>query len=317
MWFGSGASPKVAVSLFCIPVDIALPNPEIRLQVVQRNPFLTQEISMDNPIRNAVISACRMFMIPIARFLLRYGFSYREFAEIAKWAFVRVATDEYGLRGRVTNVSRVAVMTGLSRKEVRRIRETAIDLPNTRDHELSLPARVLSFWHQDMDFIGPNGDVMELELESDSISFSVLVRRACGDVPAGAILRELMRAGSVKQTSEGRLKAVKRYFVPEQTDPKLVERLGLRVRDLVTTIDYNMTSTDDPVRRFEATAYNNAIPMAALPRFKRVVADQGLRFLESIDDWLTAYSENQAEGDVSCIRTGVGLYVFEGDEHSV
>ena len=64
---------------------------------------------------------------PIARILLRYGIGFREFAEVAKSAFVDVATAEYGIRGRPTNISRVAVMTGLTRKEVRRLRDQLQD----------------------------------------------------------------------------------------------------------------------------------------------------------------------------------------------
>ena len=70
-----------------------------------------------------VLRALLVALKPIAKMLLRNGIGYREFAEIAKSAFVDVATSEYGLRGRPTNISRVAVMTGVTRKEVRRIRD--------------------------------------------------------------------------------------------------------------------------------------------------------------------------------------------------
>jgi hypothetical protein len=78
---------------------------------------------MQDTAKNNVLSALLKALRPIARFLMKSGIGYREFAEISKSAFVDVATSDYGLRGRPTNISRVAVMTGLTRKEVKRLRE--------------------------------------------------------------------------------------------------------------------------------------------------------------------------------------------------
>jgi len=74
---------------------------------------------MQNTMQRQILNALLVALRPLARALLRAGIGYREFAEISKSAFVDIATKDYGLRGRPTNISRVAVMTGLTRKEVR------------------------------------------------------------------------------------------------------------------------------------------------------------------------------------------------------
>jgi len=48
------------------------------------------------------------------------GITWKDFAELAKATYVEVATQEFGKRGRPTNVSRTAVLTGLARREVRK-----------------------------------------------------------------------------------------------------------------------------------------------------------------------------------------------------
>ena len=77
---------------------------------------------MEDKIKKQILDAFFVVLRPIAKILLRYGIGFREFAEVAKSAFVDVASSDHGIRGRPTNISRVAVMTGLTRKEVRRIR---------------------------------------------------------------------------------------------------------------------------------------------------------------------------------------------------
>ena len=57
------------------------------------------------------------------KLLLQSGISYSEFASVAKAVFVHVATDDYKKRGRPANFSQVSAMTGISRKEVSRIRK--------------------------------------------------------------------------------------------------------------------------------------------------------------------------------------------------
>ena len=78
---------------------------------------------MSEMIKQRVLNAFLLVMRPVVRILLRYGIGYREFAEITKTAFVDIASSDFGIRGRPTNISRVAVMTGLTRKEVRRLRD--------------------------------------------------------------------------------------------------------------------------------------------------------------------------------------------------
>ena len=83
---------------------------------------------MQDDTQRQIHSVILLVLRPIARLLLRGGIGYREFSEISKTAFVQVATKDYGLRGRPTNISRVAVMTGLTRKEVRRIRDKELQV---------------------------------------------------------------------------------------------------------------------------------------------------------------------------------------------
>ena len=63
---------------------------------------------MTQPDKQVTQSACRALLKPVVSFLLKCGLTWREFAAIAKSVFVEVASREYGLRGRPTNISRVA-----------------------------------------------------------------------------------------------------------------------------------------------------------------------------------------------------------------
>ena len=115
---------------------------------------------MQDRIQTQVLKALLAALRPVAKMLLRNGIGYREFNEISKSAFVDVATKDYGLRGRPTNISRVAVMTGLTRKEVRRIRDK-IDSGDEAVVSRSTPlGAVLSTWYTQNDFLDEDGRPM-------------------------------------------------------------------------------------------------------------------------------------------------------------
>lgn len=108
--------------------------------------------SMRSPFQVAVLSSLQGVLLPIVKLMLRCGVGCSEFVAVVKTVFVQAATEDYGLRGRPTNVSRVAAMTGLSRKEVRRIRSEKGSQRWTRDMEVTPANTVLHYWHFDPDF---------------------------------------------------------------------------------------------------------------------------------------------------------------------
>ncbi len=270
---------------------------------------------MNSSVQNAALKACRYFMLPITRFLIRNGIGYREFSEISKLAFVQVASDEFGIRGRKTNMSRVSVMTGLNRKEIRKIRDRLENEDWNLDPKLSKPVSVLAEWFTGPKYLTPKGapKVLPFTANEGRISFSSLVREVGGDIPPGAMLKELVRAGCVKQSGSGVLKAIKRQYSPGAVDPFLIERFGECLHDLAQTMAHNLGEVDPSRRLFEFRAWSDRIDSLETPKLRNVVSTLGHVYLESIDDWLgaNAIRTKPAQSDATPIRCGVGVYYFE------
>jgi hypothetical protein len=268
-------------------------------------------------IKTVALKACRHFMVPIARFMLGIGVSYKEFAEISKLAFVQVASDEYGVRGRKTNMSRVSVMTGLNRKEIRKIRERLKNEDWSLDPELSKPASLLSVWFTEPRYLEPNGSPLSLAFEASSTgpSFTELVREVGGDIPPGAMLKELIRAGCVTELQPGVWKAIRRQYSPSGVDVFQVQRFGECLHDLAETISTNyLRNTERSQRLFEFRAVANGIDPSATQELKKLVVSKGESYLELVDNWLTAHTADAASRESQAIRCGVGVYYFESSQ---
>jgi hypothetical protein len=79
---------------------------------------------VETKVKNILASATRRILSPLIRILLRNGVPFKLFADLARWVYVDVAFREFSIQGRKQSTSRVSMLTGLSRKEVSRLRNT-------------------------------------------------------------------------------------------------------------------------------------------------------------------------------------------------
>src|SRR5690606_422550 len=139
---------------------------------------------MRSPVQKTLLASLAGVLKPIVKLLLRAGVGYVEFVAVVKWVFVQVATEEFGVRGRPTNISRVSAVTGISRKEVRRVRED-ISLGRWSPSMEGNPANVVvHYWHFDPDFSYSPGRPRPLQFEGPG-GFAELVLRYVGVILPG------------------------------------------------------------------------------------------------------------------------------------
>ena len=260
------------------------------------------------PLSAAVLRLLR----PLVRILLRNGVSYSTFADFVKWVYVDVASKEFGIEGRKQSKSRVSVITGLSRKEVLRVRRLPKPDDSASTERYNRAARVIAAWRRDRNFLDAEGKPAPLPMAGPDASFSELVKRFSGDMPVRATLDELIRVGAVKRLEDGRVCLLTRTYVPAHSDADKLHILGTDVALLISTIDHNLNPS--PIGPFfqRKVAYNN-LPDEVLPDFRKHSAKRAQSFLESLDFWLA-----QRDRDVTPKvkgtgrnQAGIGIYYFE------
>jgi len=270
---------------------------------------------MQEKLKQQVLDAFQLVLRPIVKILLRYGVGFGEFAEVVKTSYVDVATTEFGIRGRPTNISRVAVMTGLTRKEVRRLRN-ALESGERKLSVKSTPiSEIIHRWHAEEDFLDSHGRPKSLPFSGDGNSFSSLVKRFGGDVPPGAMRTELKRVGSVSEDEDGILSIIKRSIVPTDKTENLITSLVHGVYPLLSTVVENSDSDSDSRELAQLTAYSVNIRKEDLNRLRRISNDRLEGIAESFDDLFIAYETlNSADEDAPSTTVAIGLHYFEEND---
>lgn len=251
---------------------------------------------------------------PLVRILLRYNVSFRTFCDIVKWVYVDIAAKEFGIAGRKQSISRISILTGLSRKEVKRV--TAIPRPSDSDlaERYHRAVRVTAAWRREPAFIDSQGHPRILPLTGEGYSFAKLVRQFSGDLPFRAVLDELMRAGVVEKTAEGSVRLRSRAYLPGDDDDIKLHILGTDVAHLIRTIDYNLQA-DTSHRRFQRKVSYDNLPAEALPVFHDMAAQQAQSLLEKLDKWLAEHDRdtNPNVQGTNRFEAGLGVYYFQKD----
>lgn len=268
---------------------------------------------MQEKLKQQVLDAFLLVMRPVVRILLRYGIGYREFVEVTKTAFVDVASSDFGLRGRPTNISRVAVMTGLTRKEVKRLRDKIASGDSKIAVKTTPLSDVLHQWHAQRDFTDNAGKPLSLPFSGGTASFSDLVKRYGGDIPAGAMRTEMKRVGAVSEDEDGNLTLTRRVFTSGSNHDRLLTLLVHGAYAMLSNIAHNTDAASEDSPWPHRIAYTKSMPQGDSGQLRRITRDRISEFAESVDDVFIAYEalhENDTRGGESN-AIAVGVFYFE------
>ena len=275
---------------------------------------------MAEDLSEQLVKAYRRLLHPLVRILIRNGVTAPEAGELLRQVYVDAAgSDEFHLPGRRLSDTRVAILTGLSRKEVHRLRDVSDGTKVVSN--LSRVRRVIAGWNQDPEFTGPYGLPLAIQFDddpaSDAPSFCELVRRYSGDMAPRAMLDELLRTGLAEIDADGRVRNTGRTYIPNQLDPAAIEQLGKVVGRLADTLDFNNNREPGRRKRFERHVETDiGLTEEQYEHFSVYLRQKCQQLLETLDDWLA-----MQEGRIGSVKkperlpkkkviTGVGVFHF-------
>lgn len=231
--------------------------------------------------------------------------------------YVQVAYERYGIPGIDMTMSRAAVLTGLSRKEVGRLREA---LANSDFSAKQIPNKAQSVchgWLNDSEFNDSNGLPLTLPIRQkkdgkEHGSFVALVKRYSGDVTYGAVLEELNHIGVIEQPDEDTVTLVNYAYVPHQDDLETVRVVTTSVTDLFETGLHNISSAAED-KRFQRQVVYSHVHESFVEEIEASVAAKAQALLETLNKEISVAKKKSANKNTGELRRiGFGMYYFDG-----
>lgn len=263
---------------------------------------------MDDSIQQALSRTIIRLLRPLVRILLRNGVAFGTFSDLAKKVYADVAFEDFNLDGKKQTVSRVSILTGLSRKEVKRLHELETQDSHTEEKRYNRAIRVISGWLNDPIYCSDDGIPTPLPVDGEAASFSSLVKSYSGDVPVQAMLKELIAASSVEQRDD-MVFLIRHAYIPAGDKIENIHILGTDAQELISTIDHNLTHSGKDLR-FQRKVSNQQISADSLREFKKLSARESQILLERLDQWLTEHEiDNNTEQ--KSVKVCLGIYYYE------
>lgn len=273
---------------------------------------------MGSNVKEYLLDALRKMLKPLIKLLISQGVTHAEFAEATKEIYVEIALRDFETNARI-NKSRVAILTGLTRKEVKNVIDRCL-ASGLNEKMYSRPERVLAGWYSDPNYTGPYGMPLELPYESNGTSLPSivsLVKTYSGDMAPRQMLNELLRSGSVVEV-DGSYKAINRQYEPTALSPELIVRLGEIGHRFFSTAATNIEKKGQGTGYFDRFVYaDDGCSENVIEMFDEYIKVRGQEFLEELDIWFSTNSKANLSKE---FRKGTGLYMVhyvESDEDKV
>lgn len=242
--------------------------------------------------------------------MFRSGISFGEFSELAKKAYIKEVEIELLKSGEKTTTSRIAIITGLTRKDVAAIRkEKPLKVEHSLQHNRAV--RVISGWLSDATFCDKKGKTKALKIQGEKGSFEALVYRYSGDMPYRAMMNELIRTKAVELLEKDKVVLIRAAHIPSNNDNdnEKYALLGEDVPLLISTIKHNIIKKDLEPLYQRKICYDN-VPKEHLETFKNLANKENQVLLEKLNSWLSAHDMGK-KTIKNPMKVGVGVYYFE------
>src|ERR1700722_1114997 len=151
---------------------------------------------MRNARKAAVARAAMAAFAPLGNLFVELGVSCPEAESLLRSVLVHGAfSRERGTGEKAVSLSRIALLTGVHRNEVKRILSQPPGIDPSREVRRHRGNRILGAWYTDPDYTDTEGDPKDLEIQSErrrAVTFWSLVEKYAPGVWPRLILDELI-----------------------------------------------------------------------------------------------------------------------------
>jgi hypothetical protein len=257
-------------------------------------------------------------MRPLVRLMMQNGLTFPVLADLLRRLYVEIAVDDLltGDRGRTD--SRISLLTGVHRKEIRRLRALMAD-PGDAPQIVTLAGEIIARWVGSAPFIDGEGRPLPLPRINNpgagsNPSFDQLVSSVTTDIRARAVLDDLLGHGVVVMDAEDRVQLNAQAFIPRPGGEEQLFYFARNLHDHVAAAAANISAPAAPPFLDRSVHYDR-LSSAQVETLREYAREAAMRLLLDVNHRareLTAADPQTAP--TASGRINVGIYVFDEPE---
>jgi hypothetical protein len=262
------------------------------------------------PAPEMMLSPLRRLLRPLVRLAIRCGITFPVAADLLRALYIEVAGDELGPDN--NTASRVSLLTGVHRKEIRRQRSLPPD--SSPPPLVTRNGQLIATWLGAAQFTDPAGLPLPLpRTATDGPSFERLVTSVTRDVRPRAVLDDWLSQGIASLDADDRIHLSAAAFLPQPGREEQLFYFSRNLHDHIAAAAANVLAPGAAPFIDRSVHYDRLTPAAAaaLEQFGREAAQRLL--LEVNRQAMALASEEPPEG-AATRRVNFGVYLLAEDE---
>jgi hypothetical protein len=249
---------------------------------------------------------------PLVRLLIEYGVTYPQMCLHLKSLFVEVVNQDIPLDGKPQTLSRISLLSGVHRKDVKRIMENEFNTSSVNS-EASLSARVLGCWLGDPLYLDAHGKPAALQRLNDSSarpSFDNLVTSINKDIRPRVLLDEWLRTGMISLNEEGAVVLDAESFVTEKNFDQRAHFFARNMRDHMACGVHNLLphSTD---KLLERAVFYDGLSAQSVEKLRVLSNDLAMQQLQQINSEALRLATSDLNSCDANYRMTFGCYFYQ------
>jgi Family of unknown function (DUF6502) len=234
---------------------------------------------------------------------------------------VEVAVDDILTDPKARTDSRISLLTGVHRKEIRRLRELPADVAAGVPDVVTLGSQIIARWVGTPLFTDEAGHPRSLvRVRQDAAgaepSFEALVESVTSDVRPRAVLDDLLGHGVVSLDSDDRVQLNTVAFIPRAGGEEQLFYFARNLHDHVAAAVANISASDAP-RFLDRSVHYDRLTSAQAKELEDYARAAAMRVLVDVNRRALEMTETMPEADdLAPRRINLGIYLFDDDDLS-
>jgi hypothetical protein len=262
---------------------------------------------------SALVSAVRHILRPLVKLLLTHSITFPFLSDLLKAIYVEVATEEFRLQGKPQTDSRISLLSGVHRKDVKHLRPERI-LEQTIPPSVSLSTKLVRLWTSDpqrLDETGRHRPLPMMMSEGGGTSFEALVSSVSKDIRSRVILDEWLRTGIAKIDAEGRVCLNTKPLSPKSDFDEKAYYVGQNLHDHLSAAAHNLDGQQPPL--LESSIHCNKLTPESIAELDALAKRLGMQVLDAVHKRASELEARDANSPEARQRMNFGIYFFNAE----
>lgn len=263
-----------------------------------------------------LVSAIKKILRPLVKLMLSYQITYPYLIGVLKSIYVDVAENEFQVDGKRASDSRINLLTGVHRKDVKRLRTESrqdTEFPET----ISTGAQLVGEWLGSKEFTDSDGTPRPLTLRAKAgktSDFDDLVTKVCKqDIRPRVILDEWLRLG-IAHIENDELVLNTGAFTPDKGFDEKAFFFGKNLQDHISAGSENLLGTSQPY--FDRSVYYDKLTETSVQELAQLADQLGMQALTKMNKEALSRQRGDKGKSQPSFRINFGIFNYSSKLHN-